>query len=198
MQVKFIAKPTLEAIARKTLFAHNAHYSDGPPSATPLELMAESIGLSIEYACLSSNGNALGKTAFEDGATPIFDKEKQEYVNIETMTGTIFIDESLVKDPALHGRYRYTLAHEMAHWILHRNIFANYDETFYETNKKEIEWQADYLAQSLLMPKGQVQKAFYARIHSISTLPDLAKIFEVSKQAMGIRLETLGLRLYLG
>jgi len=197
MQVKYISKSTLEAIARRTLLDYNARYSDEPPGSVPLELMAENIGLSIEYACLSSNGNALGKTAFEDGLTPVYDKARQKYVNIETTAGTIFIDEALIKNPALHGRYRYTLAHEMSHWILHRYIFANYDLNFYEVNKREIEWQADYLAQNLLMPKGQVQKAFYARIYDLTSLPDLAKIFGVSKQAMGIRLDTLGLRLHL-
>ena len=39
----------------------------------------------------------------------------------------IVIDESLDPDanPAKEGRYRYTAAHEVGHWRLHRHLFRN-------------------------------------------------------------------------
>ena len=37
----------------------------------------------------------------------------------------IAVDQSLVPDdfPAMRGRYRFTLAHELAHWRLHRHLY---------------------------------------------------------------------------
>ena len=39
-------------------------------------------------------------------------------------TGEIFIDESLDPEvrPSIEGRYRFTLAHEIGHWRLHRPL----------------------------------------------------------------------------
>ena len=38
----------------------------------------------------------------------------------------IVIDESLdpEENPSMEGRYRFTLAHEVGHWRLHRHLFA--------------------------------------------------------------------------
>ena len=82
------------------------------------------------------------------------------------------IDQSLDPDenPAKEGRYRYTVAHECGHWILHRRYFVNraaqpmlFDAEVEpsivcrSSQKKElIEWQADTFASYLLMPKDAV------------------------------------------
>ena len=82
----------------------------------------------------------------------------------------IFIDQSL--DPEDHphheGRYRFTLAHEGGgHWRLHRPYFANnpsQDSLFGEAAqptvicrtsqaRERVEWQADFYASCLLMPR---------------------------------------------
>lgn len=193
---RHLTKPALDAIARRELLRYSPNYFEGAPSAAPLELIAEnSLGLSIEYACLSPYGDALGKTTFEDGFTGIYDKTKQQYIPVETKAGTIYIDDSLILDAKLQGRYRYTLAHEMAHWILHKQLFSSESFSKEDSDDKNIEWQADYLAQAILMPKGQVQKAYYAKINEGDVLSCLANVFEVSKQAMNIRLKVLGLHL---
>lgn len=82
----------------------------------------------------------------------------------------IVIDESLDPEehPAMEGRYRFTLAHEGGgHWRLHRRYF-NYNpeqaglfEDPVTTSvicrssqvKEPVEWQADYAASCLLMPR---------------------------------------------
>ena len=81
----------------------------------------------------------------------------------------IVIDQSLdpEEQPAMEGRYRFTLAHEGGgHWRLHRRYFnANPGQAslFAEPNppsvicrssqaKEPIEWQADFYASCLLMP----------------------------------------------
>lgn len=84
--------------------------------------------------------------------------------------GSIFIDESLDPDehPAMLGRYRFTLAHEGGgHRRLHWDLIAanNVQMSFLdESNEPKFicrsskakateEWQADYYASCLLMPR---------------------------------------------
>jgi len=92
----------------------------------------------------------------------------------------IVIDQSLDPDerPSLEGRYRFTLAHEGGgHWRLHRRLFAgasNQDWLFDEPpppsvicrssqGKEPVEWQADYYASCVLMPRKLLLAAWRAR-----------------------------------
>jgi Zn-dependent peptidase ImmA (M78 family) len=88
----------------------------------------------------------------------------------------IVIDESLDPDenPVKEGRYRYTAAHEVGHWRLHRGLFANepaqtslldVDATpsvICRTSqaKARIELQADIYASCVLMPRKLVFAAW--------------------------------------
>jgi hypothetical protein len=83
----------------------------------------------------------------------------------------IAIDESLDPDenPSMEGRYRFTLAHEVGHWRLHRHLFARDSVQFalfnepappYIVSQPPIEWQADCYALCLLMPRQQVIAAW--------------------------------------
>ena len=89
----------------------------------------------------------------------------------------IVIDESLDPEdhPEKEGRYRFTLAHEGGgHWRLHRHLFAKnpaqgalFDEPTVASvicrsseAKKRMEWQADFYASCLLMPRGLVFAAW--------------------------------------
>jgi len=82
----------------------------------------------------------------------------------------IVIDESLDPEehPTMEGRYRFTLAHEGGgHWRLHRRYFnANPGQASLFAGpvppsvicrssqaKEPVEWQADYYASCLLMPR---------------------------------------------
>lgn len=56
-----------------------------------------------------------------------------------------------------------------------------------------VEWQADALATALLMPLPQIKRSFYrlrAGRSNEQLVAEMAQIFQVSKQAMRIRLET--------
>jgi hypothetical protein len=89
----------------------------------------------------------------------------------------IVIDESLdpVENPAREGRYRFTLAHEGGgHWRLHCRLFAKnpaqpalFDQPTAPSficrqsqAKEPVEWQADFYAASLLMPRKLVFAAW--------------------------------------
>jgi len=136
--------------------------------------------------------------------------------------------------PAMLGRGRFTIAHEVGHWRLHvplLQIHAGQQSLFEAPTSRKIlcragngrrpreEVQADLFAGFLLMPKELVRAAWKERFGSlaaldvsaeVSRLPtawnlgetqeptasvarDLAARFEVSGQAMQIRLARLGL-----
>ncbi len=90
----------------------------------------------------------------------------------------IVIDESLDPEdrPPTEDRYRFTLAHEGGgHWRLHRHLFANdlaqpglfggpAAANFIcrsSQAKERVEWQADFHASCLLMPRKLVLGAWY-------------------------------------
>ena len=87
--------------------------------------------------------------------------------------GSIFIDESLdpEENPTREGRYRFTLAHEGGgHWRLHQHLIvqntaqASFLDAASEPRficrtseaKERVEWQADFYASCLLMPRKMV------------------------------------------
>ena len=89
----------------------------------------------------------------------------------------IVIDESLdpEENPSKEGRYRFTLAHEGGgHWRLHRHLFAKDPAQVSLFNepaspsvvcrssqaKEPVEWQADFYASCLLMPRKLVMAAW--------------------------------------
>jgi Zn-dependent peptidase ImmA (M78 family) len=95
-------------------------------------------------------------------------------------TKRIVIDESLdpEENPAKEGRYRFTLAHEGGgHWRLHRHLFvkdpaqaalfggpAAPSVVCRSSQAKEpVEWQADFYAPCLLMPRKLVFGAWHQR-----------------------------------
>lgn len=91
------------------------------------------------------------------------------------------------------GRYRFTLAHELAHWILHKEMILsdNTEAAFIDgVHDTRMEKQADYFASALLIPMGTVKKYYYSLFGKGCSRSDLiaamAERFQVSKQALGI------------
>ncbi len=85
-------------------------------------------------------------------------------------------------------RRRFTVAHEIAHFILHRNIIdeAITDDALYRSGlSNSIEAAANRLAADILMPWHLINGAVEA---GASTLLDLAHYFDVSQTAMAVRL----------
>jgi Zn-dependent peptidase ImmA (M78 family) len=93
----------------------------------------------------------------------------------------IVIDESLdpEENPAKEGRYFYTVAHEGGgHWRLHRHLFAKDPAQAAlfggpvapsvicrsSQAKERVEWQADFYASCLLMPRRLVHAEWHARL----------------------------------
>ena len=93
-------------------------------------------------------------------------------------------------------RQRFTVAHELAHFLLHRDQIANgiTDDVLYRSSLSDRrEAQANRLAADILMPDEMVSEAIEdARLKGVGDLLlYLAEQFDVSEGAMRIRLEQL-------
>lgn len=103
---------------------------------------------------------------------------------------------------AAHTRIRFTIAHEMGHYILHSKsqpIFVDKTpKVFYRNSASasgEIlkEREANAFAAALLMPKALVlEELKKVNSDAVEAVGQLATKFEVSVQAMSFRLSNLG------
>jgi hypothetical protein len=195
--VGYISIDVLNSIARDTLKKYNRFYLAFEPQPVPIETIIEDVfGLSIEYMRLTEAGDELGRMVFDSGFSTRFNTEKDGYELVSVTAGTMLIEARLLDGGSSYGRFRFTLAHELAHWILHRALFTGAKAVAsLEADKpasNSIEWQANYLAKSILMPVGQLKRGFYTLSGDGETrITSLAKTFEVSRQAMRIRLTEL-------
>lgn len=187
----------LETIARNVLKSY-----DSDPQAIPVEVIMEhQYGLQFDYQYIRNNGRILGETVFDDALVPVYDSENQEYTLIPVKGGTVIIDAGLI-DNKSDGRFRFTCAHELSHWLIigsGQTAAMTAEDNSVRSSQSDItiERQADRLGGYLLMPSGTVKKAFY-RMNAFSLpqqvrISKLADFFQVSRQAMEIRLNEMGL-----
>lgn len=95
-------------------------------------------------------------------------------------------------------RQRFTLAHEIAHYLLHRDQIGSgtaiRDNRLYRSGAPEqVEYEANRLAADLVMPDELLQEDI-PRLRSVSfedALEQLAAEWQVSKAAMEIRVSTI-------
>lgn len=85
-------------------------------------------------------------------------------------------------------RRRFTIAHEVAHYVLHEHLIGDgiYDDALYRSGLPDrAETQANAMAADLLMPWSKLNE--YIAQHG-DDVGALAEIFDVSRHAMSIRL----------
>ncbi len=129
----------------------------------------------------------------------------------DDVSGMLFRDGAklIIGVNATHAetRQRFTIAHEIGHLVLHpgrpiildRVVRVNLRDSLsgMATDREEIE--ANQFAASLLMPRdlvvGHVEKMLKTghRLSEDDLVTNLAKVFEVSSQAMEYRLTNLGI-----
>ncbi len=98
-----------------------------------------------------------------------------------------------VNPKARAERKRFTVAHELGHFVLHRAMQVTFNcdkESVYAgiDTLKAIEREADDFASNLLMPGNMLRDRIDGKRIDIHLLGDLAKEFDVSLEAMCIRL----------
>jgi Zn-dependent peptidase ImmA (M78 family) len=92
----------------------------------------------------------------------------------------------------VYTRQRFTIAHEFAHYLLHRDKIGDgiTDDAMYRSDKMttQDEFAANNKAADLLMPRKLVMRSISEGTQSADAL---AKTFEVSVPAMEVRLRYL-------
>jgi Zn-dependent peptidase ImmA (M78 family) len=89
-------------------------------------------------------------------------------------------------------RQRFTLAHEIAHYVLHRDLIGDgiSDDAMYRSSlSSEYEVQANRYAAEILLPTALLKREYRA----CPALAVLSKTFGVSEEALRIRIKQLGL-----
>lgn len=89
------------------------------------------------------------------------------------------------------NRQRFTIAHEIAHYVLHRDVIGNelVDDTFYRSGLSEKrEYEANALAAEILMPWSLITQLMTGGERDVEKL---AESLQVSPAAMNIRLGVL-------
>ena len=132
----------------------------------------------------------------------VAEKDFTEYENKvnKQISGMLYIDGNtkliFVNKRDNKGRQNFTIAHELGHYFLHggkessNEVFVSFRG---DHNLREAE--ADRFAAELLLPAGRVREEYKSVIYP--TVSYLAEKFNVSKQAMGIKLDQMGLS-YIG
>lgn len=134
------------------------------------------------------------------------------FANPLVLGGIIFDQKKIMINAATEaheGRYSFTLAHEVAHHVLHKAVFeASKSERMVcreDANKPLEERQADHFAGALLMPEEYVRRLYRGlkipeRQYSGKAMKAVARrvmtaggFSNVSNQAMIVRLRQLGL-----
>ena len=97
------------------------------------------------------------------------------------------------------GRMRFTIAHELGHFILHPrdNVTIDYRDRQTSNNKLQKEKLVDFFAANLLMPESLIKKDFGLTVKNgvffEEDLVNLADKYQVSGEAMKWRLINLNL-----
>lgn len=188
------------------------------PQAVPIRQIAEekmSINLIVDKS-MSDDLSVFGATVFVDWDVDVLADGELEQLHCKA--GTILLDSDVLMMRNM-GSYNFTLAHEVYHWYAHRAYMllrmANagqghakqdsavqqcyvYNNGSSRTPAALAEIQADAVAARILMPRRAVVKQYKELQEKYGTaeemmVADLAIFFEVSKQAMSIRLEELGI-----
>lgn len=153
--VPYIPDSELEAAANHVIAQYSAKHGLSDEAAIPVDTIIETLfGLTFEMGDLRQEYHA------DDilGATYIEEKR-------------VVIDESLdpYENPCKEGRFHFTVAHEIGHWVLHRPLIeqaASQESLFGKSDapsivcrsskKDPMETQADFFASYLLMPADRV------------------------------------------
>ena len=126
---------------------------------------------------------ALGLNVWEDDINPFSGKITRDLLHGGT-SGYSVIVNSIESQP----RKRFTIAHEIAHFVLHADelLKGDIEETLYRGGLSDrMEVQANKFAAEILMPLLLIERLIEQGKTSIE---ELAYALEVSKSAMAIRL----------
>ena len=203
----------IENVATQCLSIFNSALLEEPHPIPIEEVIDEGFGLrQLPPVYLSMDGSVVGMTIFSEGKVSYRDSRLQPQ-KMFVCDGDVLLDRSLYNS-GQEARLRFTLAHLLAHWILHKNYFQGSSDAnppappfICRTENVEstrsvqqlvtdvdwLEWQADAFAAALLMPQDSFRKAWEKHRGQPDLRTELAKVFLTSEKAVGIRMQQLGL-----
>ena len=199
---KYLSKVKIEEYAYDFLL-ENFPESLNKAIQTDIEFIIDKLNINLQYLKLDENNNLLGMT--------IMNPMKVKY----------FRDIPATKRNQEHRLY-FTLAHEVGHWYLQRkdayinsgqqslfgpntvksninrfidniDIFQNFKVKKLVTEEDWLEWQANYFASCILMPKRTFTNE-YLKIQDknpFEKVEILSKIFNVSEEATTYRMKEI-------
>jgi len=144
----------------------------------------------LEQACITKpNELSLEELIlFLDGPEIVFeDMVEYEGKFMSLGNSSIIKVNSKIKN---EGRKRFTLAHELGHFILHRNkgfINCKINDLFDWYGRKQIETEANYFASEILMPTEIFNRLTKGKRFSLNLLKELADSFNTSLTSTAIR-----------
>ena len=172
------ARPRFALARKRANLLLEAVGAGGPP--TPLEQIARSIGAAVRYQ------------PFQGELSGVAHREKGR--------------EGIIGVNSLHAktRQRFTIAHEIGHLVMHESEDLHVDERFPIGFRNELsglavspsEIEANQFAAELLMPLAWIAedvRTLHIDFESEAAIVTLAKRYDVSVQAMTIRLSSLGI-----
>lgn len=130
----------------------------------------------------------------------------------DELSGMIHIKDGvpIIGVNSLHhpNRQRFTIAHELGHLELHRELItasvhvdkgfpAMMRDTTSAKGEERVEIEANQFAAELLMPRALIEKELSGKqfdMEDDKPLEEIAKKFRVSKQALELRIRTLNLK----
>lgn len=225
--VPILSKEAIDHHAEKFLEDYIPRALEFPMEIDIDRFIERYLGLTLDFCYLSSNGVFLGMMVFgETNRLEVFDPETMRAEYMHVAANTVIIDNSLLVEGA-EQRYRFTGAHEAGHSVFHTDYFgynkdqvsmfdqstsppmvkcraATVDSGYLQlkpalvTDEDWMEWQANYFASALLMPKRMVRKlamdleqSDFDRDYWLIKL--VSETFNVSRTAAENRLMSLGL-----
>lgn len=136
-------------------------------------LMETGFNLTLEYQNLQPDGAILGETIFKQGVRDIYKMEETlKCEQILVKEGTVLIDDSLLENR--EARLRFTLAHELGHWIFHQSFYGTTEKRACRSYRRQriytshyqvkspvewTEWQADTFAAAILIPRPTLRES---------------------------------------
>lgn len=223
-----LSKDEIDEIANILVLEYQPELMQNP-QAFDIEGFSELyLDVNLDYQYLSNDGRYLGMMVFNDTNTlPVYNPEANMAEYLSVNENTVIIDRALL-DSRNENVYRFTLAHEAAgHAYFHRDyhfidpnqisLFEIQNEPIIKCRQREIftygimsykplktdsdwiEWQANYMASAILMPKVSINKLinnlglkFNSNIDRTKSIIYISDIFKVSRAAAEIRLKNLG------
>lgn len=165
----------LEEIAKNYLESFDEGLLKTAQETKIIDFVESHLQLGFQVLPISPDGKTLGYIVFKPTELLVFIGNDKEQKSLYIDKPTVVVDTALSDNDKTVGRFRFTCAHEAAHWILHRDVFFEgllFDNADILTDKyddggqknishdKRMEWQANYLGAALLMPKVTVIQEF--------------------------------------